>query len=449
MRVISYEIHNVLRASDIKLDLEGRNLFLVGGKTAQGKTSALRALLMALCGRSGMDDYPEVALRNGADKGWVKVKLSGDEELHELDGLTVELLLKRRRSGEVVEEFRILDSSGEEAPEPRTLLKRLYDLKGFDPLAFDRSSKKERRDILMRLTGLDFSKQDKERKKLYDERTSVNRDIVRLAAQVDAMPFHEDAPAELVSIDAAMEEVESRSRTNRENQKARQELLTRQSLLDTAKKQEADLQERIRKLQAELDAIVESKEDAETRLAEQQAVVAGLVDADVEGAKLAVKNVTAINEKVVANRRKKSAGSEVQKMRGESVKLSELIEYIDTMKTEAIAKAKFPVDGMSFDEDGVLLNGLPYEQASHRERIMSSIDVGIALNPKLRLFVCQDGGALDVETIEALDKKLADTGYQMLCEMVTRFAQDESLCAVVIRDGMVAEPTSEPEAVSA
>ena len=62
MRVIGYEVHNIQKISEANFDLEGHNLFVIGGKNRQGKTSALTALLMALSGRSGMDDYPEIAL---------------------------------------------------------------------------------------------------------------------------------------------------------------------------------------------------------------------------------------------------------------------------------------------------------------------------------------------------------------------------------------------------
>ena len=65
MKLLTYEAHNVLGVKDIKFDLTGRHLFLVGGANGQGKSSALTALTMALAGKSGMNDYPEIALRKG------------------------------------------------------------------------------------------------------------------------------------------------------------------------------------------------------------------------------------------------------------------------------------------------------------------------------------------------------------------------------------------------
>src|SRR5262245_46003478 len=98
MKVVRYTAQHVLRLSDVDFNLEGRHLFLVGGKNSQGKTSALTALLMALCGRSGLEKYPEIQLKEGEDEGNVRVELAG--EVGEPPQLTVELKLKRKRGGQ-------------------------------------------------------------------------------------------------------------------------------------------------------------------------------------------------------------------------------------------------------------------------------------------------------------------------------------------------------------
>ena len=50
MNVLRLQVHNIMRISDLDLDLDGHHLVLVGGKNGQGKTSAIKSLLMALCG---------------------------------------------------------------------------------------------------------------------------------------------------------------------------------------------------------------------------------------------------------------------------------------------------------------------------------------------------------------------------------------------------------------
>ena len=115
------------------------------------------------------------------------------------------------------------------------------------------------------------------------------------------------------------------------------------------------------------------------------------------------------------------------------------MDDIEAAQKLRVKEAKFPVEGMSMDSDGIMLHGLPFEQASQAERIMASVDVGIAMNPELRLMICKDGNAMDKDTIDALDAKLAESDFQMIVEVVTNNDSEEERCAVVIRDGKVAK----------
>ena len=108
---------------------------------------------------------------------------------------------------------------------------------------------------------------------------------------------------------------------------------------------------------------------------------------------------------------------------------------MDEEKQERIQNAKFPLPNLSLDDSGVLLDGLPFEQASKAQRVVASVKIGMAMNPKLRLLVCEDGNDLDDATMQALSDTLKDNDFQMLLEYVTRSPEDESKCAVVFTDG--------------
>jgi hypothetical protein len=83
----------------------------------------------------------------------------------------------------------------------------------------------------------------------------------------------------------------------------------------------------------------------------------------------------------------------------------------------------------------VMFNGLPWGQCSKSVRTIASTKIGMALNPKLRLLVCQDGGDLDVHALDSLEKLLEENDFQMILELVTRSKADEDMCAVVIEGG--------------
>jgi hypothetical protein len=50
---------------------------------------------------------------------------------------------------------------------------------------------------------------------------------------------------------------------------------------------------------------------------------------------------------------------------------------------------------ISFDDDGILYNGLPLAQCSDGEKLMVSMGISMALNPTLRVLRIKDGSLLD------------------------------------------------------
>jgi hypothetical protein len=115
--------------------------------------------------------------------------------------------------------------------------------------------------------------------------------------------------------------------------------------------------------------------------------------------------------------------------------MTDALEDIKSKKQTAMEEAKWPVPGMSLDDNGVLLDGLPFEQASRAQRIRTSVKIEMAAKPKLRLMVSQDGSDCDMDTLNELEAICKENDYQLIMEFVTRSQADEELCAVVFEDG--------------
>jgi len=436
MQVLTYRAHNVLGVKDVQFDLAGRHLFLVGGANGQGKTSALAAFVMALCGKSGMDEYPAITLRKGQKKGKVEIKLVGDTEN---ESLTVELSLRQDKAGAIVEEFRVLDSAGKKETEPRKLLQRLFNMRAFDPLAFERMKPKEQATLVQQMLGLDLSKFDREHTKVYDKRTELGRDGKRLAAQLEASKKHEDAPATEVKAVDLMGELEKLQAEN----KSRAEM---EKLADDSKRLEAELTKqcdiltaKIAELQKQLVETTNSMGAAKKAEKEARAKFENMPDraSDIAAVKDKIAKADDLNRKFRENAARDLLEKQVNDFRGGYQKLTDELAKIAEERAEAVASAKWPMPGMELTEDGLLMNGLPFEQASTSQRIMASVKVGMALNPKLRLLVCQHGSDLDNDTLDALDAVVKEGNFQCVVEVVTRSQYDEERCAVVIEDGRV------------
>ena len=422
-------------------DLEMPTGAFVANDFVVHNSSALNALVMTLCGKSGMGtkDYPAIALRDGQKKGKVTVELTGSTDLHEDTGLTAELSLRRKASGVVVEEFRLLDSTGAEAPEPRKTLQRLFQLKAFDPLEFERMKPKEKASCVQQMLGLDLSKYDKEHKSVFEERTAVGRDGKKLAAQLEAMEKHKDVPSEEVKVVDLMEEVDKLKEENKIRDamaKLAEDLKKSQVELTS----EADaLVEKIAVLQKQLKETKSKIEAAEKAEAEARKKLGKLPDRteDIAAVKEKIAQADETNRKVRENQSYDKLAAELKESRGQWQKLTDRLNEIAEERAEEVAGADWPIEGMELQEDGLVWNGLPFEQASTSQRIMASVAVGMRLNPELRLLVCEHGSDLDLDTLNALDEVLKQHDFQMLCEVVCRSKEDEERCAVVIADGEV------------
>lgn len=431
-RVVTYEAHNIGGLKDVSFDLEGRHLFIVGGDNAQGKTSALNGIRMALCGKQGCD-YPEVPLREGEKDGWVRIQLESDLEEA---GLAVELKYSRKKSG-VVEKFRVVDANGDDVPSPRTLLARLFELRAFDPLAFERMNRNEKRETLLKLVGVDLKAFQKAHKKLYSERADIGREGKKLAGKVEAMPKHKDVPEEEVSVHSLIQEKERLAAVNADNERQRERAKSLQRDLVTRREMVESLEQQVAKLQEELDGQRTKLEAAEAVAKAQDDTVKVLEDQDLSEIVAQIEAADGTNRKIRQNQAREDAEKELEASRAEYQELTDKIKANQDAQEAALQSAEWPVDGLSFDEDGVLFNGLPIEQASKSERIVVSTRIGMALNPKLKLLVSEGGGDMDRKCLEALDEIVTENGYQFILELVTRGAEDEARCAVVIEDGEV------------
>jgi hypothetical protein len=87
---------------------------------------------------------------------------------------------------------------------------------------------------------------------------------------------------------------------------------------------------------------------------------------------------------------------------------------------EIIGKSQLAIEGMSFTDEEILINGLPLEDGQINTATLFDIgvDVAIALNPNLKVIFLHDASLFDRNHLKSIIKRIEEKGYMAICEVV-------------------------------
>ena len=425
MKIVRLTAENIKRLVAVEIAPDG-NVVQITGKNGAGKTSVLDSIWWALAGAGNIQAVP---IRKGQEKARIRL---------DMGEIVVERRFSQKGSTLTVE-----SADGSQFKSPQKMLDDLLGSLSFDPLAFARMEAREQYETIRKVSriALDIDALDAENARDFDARTEVNRDAKRLQAQAAGITIPDDPGPE---IDAA-------------------ELVSK---LDGAGKSNAELeQRRARRAAAETEAAsllaVEKREAAESgdllrraKEAQERAEVAAgkakelrqKLDAspplpdpiDTSALSAAITSANATNAAVARFRRAKEdkvrLSRELKDAEADAAALTKAMEARETRKRDAIASAELPVDGLGLESGRVLLNGLPFDQASDAEKLRVSLAIAVAANPKLRVIRIRDGSLLDESGMAAVAKMAEERDYQVWIERVDTSGK----LGILIEDGMVA-----------
>ena len=482
-KIVSLSAENVKRISAVHIVPGDDGMVLIGGRNAQGKSSVLDSIMYALGGANAIPDEP---IRRGQESAEVTVDL-GDIVVRRRftkSGSTV--TVKTRDNASYSSPQKVLDGLFSKLSfdplkfshmKPDEQAKTLIELIGIDTTDLDKSRAKtfEDRTVVNRLV--------KEAEVSLSLFPSVDVEVPEVRPDVDAVRDRirnaesasraRDAvagsierlkvrSAELMGgIDALKREAEqigpewdaaivgAKNRADQcaETAKARHE----RELADLVKRHSEELdritagfcedEQRILKAKADAQASNESQtKSSEEELLRVSEELRSLVECDGEFIENIDDLQDELNEAVkiaeafdhMAVRREKEAL--LKSRQDEADALTKKLDDIAAQKREKLAKAKYPIDGLSVSEDGtVLFDGIPFSQASRAQKIRTSVSIGLAMNPKLKVLLIQDGSLLDDDGLALVAEMAAQNDAQIWIERVGD--KDES--AIIIEDGHV------------
>jgi hypothetical protein len=410
IKINKLEIENVKRVKAVKVEPSPSGLTIVGGKNKQGKTSILDAIAWAL---GGNKFRPSQANREGSVvPPHLKLVLS--------NGLIVER--KGKNS-----DLKVIDPNGQKGGQQ--LLDSFVEELAIDLPKFMNSTSKEKANILLRIIGVGdkLFELEKQEQEIYSQRRAIGQIADQKIKFAKEQPYFPDAPKELISASDLIRQQQDILARNGENQRKRQNLSQILSLRDSQGQEIARLEAQLNQLKA---AYMKTGED----LAIAQKDALDLIDESTEALEQNIQQIDEINRKVRANFDKDKAETDAGEYRTQYEKLTTVIEDIRKQKSELLANADLPLEGLSVEDGDLIYQGQKWDNMSGADQLRVSTAIVRKLKPNCGFILLDKLEQMDLDSLNDFGQWLEQEGLQAIA---TRVSTGEE-CSIIIEDGYVA-----------
>jgi chromosome segregation ATPase len=456
MYIKKLELLNFQVIEKFEADFSG-SVYFVTGDNELGKSTLLKAIGALLTGKR--DDV----LRNGSSKGFAKMVVGDDGEEFDVSLSFTEanprgtLTIKQKTTG--------LQTSNV------SMLQRIFGYQDFDAVEFLRWSetaegRRKQIEVVKSLLKPEVRTRieqiDTEVAELKSERTGVNRDVKTFAAicktaREQLEPGDEDKYVSPVDVSSLMErqsknaQLIEKAKTVRSMLAQRTEQLSKiperkeavkvgrlaadktyeeavarakaayERDVENAKK---DLEQKRKFLDNESELIERERADWETKKANAEGWLATYEASNPEKT-----DIPALLEKAEEHNKRYGLVAQYREKKAQYDAVREKADQMDARiaglleeRAGIIANAELPLEGLSFNEDGLELNGVPFVpgKVSDSQTMEVAAKLVIACNPKVKVFRIARGESLGAKRLETIVGIARKNGYQGFIENVVR-----------------------------
>ena len=420
MHIVSLTVDNVMRVSAVHIEPNG-NVVILGGNNGHGKTSVLDAIWMALSSKREHGKKNPEPVHRGAKSGSIYVDLG-------------QLRVTRTWNAEArTTKLTVTDEAGRAYQSPAKLLDELMG-HGFDPLAFMRLAPRDQVVALLEIVDidLDLEANARERAQLFEVRQEAGRAARFARHRVEQLPEVTIGPG--WNLDTNLLQAEART-----VQAHATDVGTAVNAHARVENEIGHHQRRVAELETELEQARHTLKTAETidltaaAIAVETAKTAAADDRHIDEITGELAAIAERSEIVRQHHELEVAIADAAILTKEHSSVDEQVKGLDQARSDAIAAAAMPIDGLSFDEDGLTFHGLPLTQASQAEQIRVCVAIAIAGDPIIRVARVADGSLLDDASMALLGELAEEHNFQVFVETVG----DHHPAAIVIEDGCV------------
>ncbi|GAA5229219.1 AAA family ATPase [Arthrobacter cryoconiti] len=386
IQISSLDISNFQRLSAAKIEPTG-SLIVLAGQNANGKTSVLDAIETTLCGFNARNTKRPI--KDGHGKASIDIVLT--------DGTVVRRTFTP--SGSTLSGTRP-DGAKLKQADLNAIISQL----GVDASTFATSGEKEQLKTLLSVVELPFvpAELDAQKKALEADRLFVGQQ----GKTIGDVEVNENLPTEETSASEIIAQIREAETANREVATAEQEIANAKAMVAQSRQELELAQDKLTNWQRTLESRAAAF-DALPKPADTTALEAQLAEADDANAAIRTNNTARAQTE---NRKQ---------LRAKWDELTDQIKAIDQTKKDGLAAVEMPIEGLGFDEEGVLYQGIPFSRASGAEQIIVSAAMIIATDPELRTMVIRNGNVLDKGSLRQLEEMLEDNNFLAFIEYVS------------------------------
>ena len=442
MYIKKLELLNFQVIKEFNADFEG-NVYFITGDNELGKSTLLKAIGAMLTGNR------DAVLRNGEDKGFAKMVVGDDGEEYDVELRFTKanprgtLSIKQKTTGMRSDNV--------------SMLQKVFGYTDFDAVEFSRWSETAEgrrkqievvKSLLPEEVRTRIAEIDTTVAGLKTERTGVNRDLKTYKSISDAAG--QGLTTQDLKTYAKPKDITELMKEQAENAQLIEKAKTVRSALEQRKKQLEEIPERLAAAKATYEKAIEEAKKAIERTEKLYKEAIAQIEsekADYEARKANAEKWLANYEE--NNPEKLDTAEQLRKAEEHNKKAAKVVDYLskkkqaDDKKAEAekmdseiaelsaereklISSAKLPISGLSFSDDGLVLNDVPFVagKVSDSQIMEVAAKLIIASNPTVKVFRIARGESLGEKRLQAIIDIAKKNGFQGFIEEVKRGQDD-------------------------
>lgn len=449
MIIKKLELSNFQVIKEFNADFEG-NVYFITGDNELGKSTLLKAIGALLTGNR------DTVLRNGEDKGFAKMVVGDDGEEYDVELRFTKanprgtLSIKQKTTGMRSDNV--------------SMLQKVFGYTDFDAVEFSRWSETAEgrrkqievvKSLLPEEVRTRIAEIDTTVAGLKTERTGVNRDLKTYKSISDAagqglttqdlktyakpkditeLMKEQQENAKLVEkakgVRLRMEErkgklAEIPARLTTAKYSYNKSIVAAKKVIEEAKKaiEEAEktYKQTVSDIEEEKKDYEEKITNAEKWLTDYEALNPNNFDTEKQ-----LKEAEEHNKKAAKVADYLSKKKQADDKKAEAEKMDSEIAELSAEREKLISSAKLPISGLSFSDDGLVLNDIPFVagKVSDSQIMEVAAKLIIASNPTVKVFRIARGESLGQKRLQAILDLAKKEGFQGFIESVVRGQQD-------------------------